>query len=75
MQNWADMGQTNLTTGGLDPSTLCKKSPYSEFFWFVFSHIWTEFGLIPAYTVSLRIHSEYGKYGPEKLQIQTLLTQ
>ena len=53
------MGQTNLTTGGLFPSTLCKKSLYSEFFWFVFSRIWTEFGLIPAYTVSDQKNSKY----------------
>ena len=32
MQNWADKGQTNRTTGGLDASTLCKKGPYLEFF-------------------------------------------
>ena len=35
--------------------TLRKKCPYLEFFWSVFSHIWTEYGEI------LRIQSKYGK--------------
>ena len=26
------------------PDTWCEKPPYSEFFWSVFSHIWTEYG-------------------------------
>ena len=42
---------------------LRKKCPYSEFFWSVFSRIWTEFS------------PNVGKYGPEKLQIRALFTQ
>ena len=27
--------------------SLCKKCPYSEFFWPIFSHIWNEYGELP----------------------------
>ena len=33
-------------TGHIAQGTLRKKCPYSEIFWFVFSHIWTECGEI-----------------------------
>ena len=41
-------------------SPLPEKCPYSEFFWSVFSRIRTAYGQV--------------RYGPEKLQIQTLFT-
>ena len=51
---------------------LFKKCPYLKFFCPVFSRI----GLNKErYGVSLRIHSEPGKYGLAKLRIQTLFTQ
>ena len=48
----------------------CVKSPYSEFFWSVFSHIWTEYGdLLRKSPYSVRIwgntdqkDSEYGHF-------------
>ena len=46
----------------LNPS-LRKKCPYSEFFWSVFSRIWTEYRVIQnisPYSVQIA-----GKYGPE----------
>ena len=46
---------------------LREKYPYSEFFWFVFSRIWTE------YTEYLSQNAK--KYGPEKLRIRTLFMQ
>ena len=42
-------------------------SKYS-FFWFVFSHIWTEYG-------DLQNTGNTGKYGPEKLHIGTFFMQ
>ena len=50
--------------------TLCEKSPYSEFFWFVFSCNWTEYGEIRSislYSVQMRGNtdqkkSEYGHF-------------
>ena len=45
--------------------SLRKKCPYSEFFWSVFSRIWTEYGEIRSAE----------KYEPEKLRIRTLFTQ
>ena len=44
--------------------SLSDKYPYSEFFWSLFSKIWTEY----LYIFSPNI----GKYSPEKLQILTL---
>ena len=49
-------------------STLCKKCPYLEFFWSVFSRIRTE------YSVSLPILSEYEKMPTRKSPKQTLFT-
>ena len=49
-------------------SSLCKKCPYSEFFWSVFSYIRTEYGV-------WIIIQNAGKYGQEKLQILPLFTQ
>ena len=44
-----------------------KKCPYSELFWSVFSHIWTEY---------LSVFSpNAGKYGREKLRIRPFFTQ
>ena len=40
---------------------LSENSPNSEFFWSLFSRIWTDYGGISA-----------KKYGPEKLRIWTL---
>ena len=51
--------------------TLRGKCPYSNFFWSVFFRIRTEH----RYYVSLGIQSECGKFGPEKLRIQTLFMQ
>ena len=48
--------------------TVREKCPYSEFFWSVFSRIWTEYGEISVFSPNA------GKYGPEKLQIRTLFT-
>ena len=50
--------------------SLCEKFPYSEFFWTVFSHIWTEYGeiiRIPPQSVQMRENtdqenSEYGHF-------------
>ena len=47
--------------------SLHEKCPYSEFFWSLFSRIWTEYGKIRSPNAE--------KYGPEKLQIRTLFTQ
>ena len=47
--------------------SLRKNCLYSEFFWSVFSRIWTEYLLV----FSLNA----GKYVPKKLQIRTLFTQ
>ena len=44
---------------------LREKCPNTEFFWSVFSHIWTVYGVSP----------NVGKYGPEKLRIWTIFTQ
>ena len=51
-------------------TTLYKKCPYSELFWFLFSHIRTEYGEIPSislYSVQMRENtdqnnSEYGHF-------------
>ena len=48
---------------GMESVTLRKKCPYLEFFWSVFSRIWTKFS------------PNAGKYGPKKLRIRTLFTQ
>ena len=50
--------------------TLCEKCPYSELFWSVFSHIWTEYGEIhhiSPFSVRMRENtnqknSEYGHF-------------
>ena len=50
--------------------TLREKCPYSEFFWSIFSHIWTEYGeilRISPYSVRMRENtdqknSEYGHF-------------
>ena len=42
---------------------LREKCPYSEFFWSVFSRIWTEYEFSP----------DERRYGPEKLRIQLLI--
>ena len=47
----------------LEPLSLRERCPYSEFFWFVSSHIWTG---TERYGVSLRIHSECGKIRTRK---------
>ena len=52
---------------------LSEKCPYSEFYWSVFSHIWTEYRDI---SILLSIFSpNAGKYGSENLRIRTLFTQ
>ena len=43
------------------------KNPYSEFFWYIFSHIWTEYGEM--WSVSC------GKIRTRKLRIRTLFIQ
>ena len=49
---------------GSNSFSLCKKSPYLEFFWSIFSHIY------------LSVFSpNAGKYGQENLRIRTLFTQ
>ena len=50
----------------------CKKCPYSEFFWSVFSLIWTDGKIrsISPYSIRMR-----GKYGPEKSLKRTLSMQ
>ena len=45
----------------MESRALREKCPYSEFFWSVFSRIWTE------YDVSLRIQSECGKIWTRKI--------
>ena len=45
------------------------KVSVSEFFWSVFSRIWTEYGEIRIFNPNME------KYGPEKLQIRTRFTQ
>ena len=57
--------------------SLREKCPYSEFFWSVFSLIRTEYGEIRSTNVFefVRISTNAGKYGPEKLKIWTLFTQ
>ena len=53
--------------------TLLEKCLHSDLFWFVFSRILPEYGEmrgISPYSVI-----SYGKYGPEKLRIQTLFRQ
>ena len=62
MQHWSNMGQTSLTTGGLDPRQLRKKCPYLEFFWCVFSRIRTE------YVQIVRIQYERRKMRTRKIQ-------
>ena len=50
--------------------TLREKYPNLEFFWLVFSRIWTEYGVIRSlFILNARI------YRPESLQIQTMFTQ
>ena len=52
----------------LEISTLRRKNPYSELFWYAFSRIWTEYGeirSISAYSVGIQENadqnnSEYG---------------
>ena len=44
--------------------SLREKCPYSEFFWSVFSCIWTEYGEMQSKSL--------GKYGAEKFRIRTL---
>ena len=54
-------------------SSMCKKCPYSEFFWSVFFRIWTEYGemlRISPYPVQMRENT-----GSEKLRIRTFFTQ
>ena len=51
--------------------SLCENSPNSEFFWSVFSRIWTEYGDIRDISPYLNA----GKYGAEKLRIRTFFTQ
>ena len=48
--------------------SLRENSPYSEFFWSVFSRIWTEYGDLSVFSPNA------GQYGPEKLRIRTLFT-
>ena len=47
---------------------LCEKCPYSKFFWFIISRIWTEYGeilLIYPYLVRMRENTDHKnfKYG------------
>ena len=48
--------------------SLREKFPYSTFFWFAFSHIWTEYGITVFSPIA-------GTYGPGKLRIGTYFTQ
>ena len=43
--------------------SLCKKYPYSELFWSVFSRIWTEYGEIrsPNHSVRMRENTDQNK--------------
>ena len=50
--------------------TLREKYPTLEFFWLVFSRIWTEYGVIRSLFIL-----NAGIYRPESLQIQTIFTQ
>ena len=50
--------------------TLREKYPTLEFFWLVFSRIWTEFGVIRSLFIP-----NAGIYRPESLQIRTIFTQ
>ena len=45
----------------LRPSRLSEKCPDSEFFWFVFSSIWTEYGEIQRYSVQ-RQKNKHGHF-------------
>ena len=49
-------------------TALRKKRPHSEIFWFVLSRI-LAYSHLPVFSLNA------GKYGPEKLRIQTLFTQ
>ena len=51
---------------------LHENCPYSGFFWFAFSHMWTVYGEILYISV---FSPNVGKYGPEKLPIWTFFTQ
>ena len=67
---WMSYRGTNILTGSLQEETLREKCPYSDFFWSIFSRIWTFF------TLYLSVCSpNAGKYGPEKLRIRPLFTQ
>ena len=44
---------------------LCKKCPYSELFWSVYSSIQTEYGEIPDTEYLCVFSPNVGKYGPE----------
>ena len=67
---WTSYRGTNILTGSLQEETLREKCPYSDFFWSIFSRIWTFFILY------LSVCSpNAGKYGPEKLRIRPLFTQ
>ena len=62
--------------------TLREKCPYLEFFWSVFSHIWTEYGeilRISPYSVRMRENtdqknSEYGHFSGSGKNHQTMHT-
>ena len=62
----------DLTWVKVSSSLTREKCPYSEFFWPVFSRIWTEYGEIRSISV---FSPNAGKYRPEKLQIRALFTQ
>ena len=47
------------------------KYPYSEIFWSIFSHIWTEYRDTPYLSL---FSPNAGKYRPEKLRIRTLFS-
>ena len=62
-----------------DYKTLHEKCPYSEFFWSVFSRIWSEYGeRISLYSVRMRENtdqknSEYGDFSRSEKPIQIFL--
>ena len=59
---------------------LREKCPYSELFWSVFSHIWTEYGEIQSispYSVQMRENTDQNnsEYGHSLLSVAQLLTR